>query len=101
MSEGGLDVVLRALRGEARTWYEQGSTLAGVADVTESLSMSALQAGVFLVMRDAYGHAVAHVAARCREGAVVMSEVARALRANADAYERRDEEVSAHVAGAY
>lgn len=98
MSAPDVDVVLQSLRSEARTWDEQSATLARVADVTESLSMSALQAGIFLVMRDAYGEAVDHVAARCREGTVATAQVAATLRADADAYEQGDEEIAALVA---
>jgi len=101
VSDAEVDVVLQALRHEAGTWDEQGEVLAAVAATVESTQLSALQAGVFVVMRDAYSDAVEHVASRCREGSAEMTEIAAALRANATAYERRDEEVSSHVGGAY
>ncbi len=101
MSGADIDLVLQELRREAGTWDEQSETLADVARTAQSLHLSALQAGIFLVMHEAYGDTVEHVAARCREGAARTAEIASALRANAQAYERRDDEVSAHVASAY
>ena len=99
MSE--IDVVTQALRQEAGTWDAQSEAIGQVAAAAEGQRMSGLQAGIFFVMRDAYDGAVTQVASRCQEGKSRMAEIATALRANADAYDRRDEEVSEHVEGAY
>lgn len=96
-----VDVVTRALRHEAETWDEQSATIGRAADAADALRLTGLQAGIFVLMRDAYEGAVDQVAARAREGVPAMADIAGALRANAGAYERGDEDVAQHVTGAY
>ena len=99
MSE--LSVVVEALRKEADTWDTQGAATAAVGTNAEGLRLNYARAGVFAVIVSQYEGAVDQISARCAEGSTEMTAIAKALRINADAYERKDAEVAAHIAGAY
>jgi len=96
-----IDVVTRALRAEAGTWDAEGAALAQVAGSVQGLRLNYLTAGIFALIVSEYEAAVDQVEARCREGASAMSDIATALRTNAQAYDDRDADVSQHVAGVY
>ena len=99
MSE--LAVVVEALRKEADTWDTQGAAIATVSANAEALRLNYARAGIFAMIVSEYEAAIDQIAARCREGGTEMAAIATALRANADAYERRDADVSQNIAGAY
>lgn len=99
MSE--VDVVTSALRSEARTWDTEADAIGQVAASVEGLRLTYLTAGIFALVVSDHEAAVDQVAARCREGATAMRDIATALRGNAQAYEDRDADVAEHVAGAY
>jgi len=96
-----VEVVLDALRREAAVWDEQADTVRDVAQAADRLHLSRFQAGVFQLLHDAHRDAVDHVTQRCREGAAALTDVADALRATADAYERGDAAVAERVTGTF
>lgn len=99
MSE--IDVVTSALRSEAQTWDAEADAIGQVAASVEGLRLNYLTAGIFALVVADHEAAVDQVAARCREGATAMRDIATALRANAQAYDDRDADVADHVDGAY
>ncbi|HEY0215560.1 MAG TPA: type VII secretion target [Cellulomonas sp.] len=99
MSE--IDVVTSALRSEARTWDAEADAIGAVAGGAEGLRLNYLTAGIFALIVSDHEAAVDQVAARCREGATAMGDIADALRQNAQAYDDRDADVSQHVDGVY
>ena len=96
-----IEVVTSELRKEAVTWDDQSEAIGRVGVQAESLRLNYLTAGVFALVVADYESAVDQISARCAEGTTRMADIAVALRANATAYDQRDEEVSIHVDGAY
>lgn len=89
-----VEVVVEALRSEAITWDENSGVVGQISSDVESLRMSRLQAGIFQIMVTAYNDAVDVVQSRCSEGTTNLADIATALRANADAYENQELEVT-------
>lgn len=96
-----LEVVTSELRKEAGTWDQQASSIGQVGATAEGLRLTYLTAGIFAPIVSSYESAVDQISARCTEGSTEMAEIGSALRRNADAYDRRDEDVAIHVDGAY
>jgi len=94
-------VVTAALRNEATTWGDQAAAIGQVGDNAEGLRLNYLTAGIFAPIVADYEAAVDQISQRCAEGREQMSAIDSALRRNADAYDLRDEDVAAHVEGAY
>ena len=94
-------VVTEALRKEAETWDEQATLIGDAANKAEALRLTRLTAGIFNPIVTEYEATVDAVTARCREGRSEMTAIASALIRNADAYDRRDADVSEHINDAY
>lgn len=101
MATPDIDVVTKKLRDEARMWDEQAKTLDGAYHAVEGMSLTRIEAGLFQIIFTAYQEAITHIAGRTREGKKCMEDIADALRENAKAYDRGEEEVTETVTGAY
>lgn len=94
-------VVTDALRAEAAVWDGQATAIGAVSAAVEPLRLNRLQAGLFQGLVTEYAAICDKVEERCSEGRSRMTEIATALRVNADAYDRKDADVAASIDNAY
>lgn len=79
-----------ALRTEATQWDAQSTTLGALSTKVGDMEFGRLEAGLFQLMVGPYNDVIHAVTARCREGAVAMTEIAGTLRSVADTYDAED-----------
>lgn len=94
-------VATNALRNEATEWDTQSATLAEQSNKVADLQFGRLEAGLFQLMVGPYNDVIHAVAARCREGATAMTEIATTLRAVADTYDAEDKAAEHRIRNVY
>jgi len=85
-----VSVATNALRGEAGEWDAQSATIGPVGTKVAAMEFGRLEAGLFQLMVGPYNDVIHAVAARCKEGASAMTEIANTLRSVADTYDAED-----------
>ena len=92
MAPTGHDIAVatEALRTEAEVWRAQSTATGAVAATVRALNFSRVEAGVFQIVVAAHTGLVAHIAARCTEGSVEVTQIADTLHAVADTYDAEE-----------
>lgn len=101
MTNPNVAVATDALRQEATIWTDQSDTLQLIKGKVEGLRMTGLEAGMFILMVDAYTQVVDVVIGRCSEGVQRTSEIASALRQVADVYDTEEKSNVHRMTGLY
>jgi hypothetical protein len=96
MPNPNISAATAALRQDAGVWDRNADRLTVLIARVESLRMTDLEAGMFIMMIDAYRDVVDVISGRCREGAQSATEVAGALRQVTDVYDA-EEAASLHA----
>jgi hypothetical protein len=94
-------VATNALRTEAGEWDRQSGTLGQQGAKVAAMEFGRLEAGLFQMMVGPYNDVIHAVAARCREGATAMTEIAGTLRSVADTYDAEDKTAEHRVRNVY
>lgn len=94
-------VATNALRTEAGEWETQSATLGALSAKVAEMEFGRLEAGLFQLMVSPYNDVIHALTARCREGAVAMTEVADTLRAVADTYDAEDKASEHRIRNVY
>ena len=85
-----VSVATNALRAEAGEWLAQSAALGTESAKVAEMEFGRLEAGLFQLIVGPYNDVIDAVAARCREGATAMTEIAATLRSVADTYDAED-----------
>jgi hypothetical protein len=99
MSDEWIGVTTDAQRDAATVWESQSDALRRAASTARGLRLTTLEAGIFAPLVAAYDRVVDVASGRCAEGAERTVGVAGALRASADAYDRREAERARRLDG--
>jgi uncharacterized protein YukE len=89
-SQHEIQVATQALRDEANVWQAQSDMLQTVADKARDMTLGLIEAGVFILLVEAYNPLVHHVAARAGEAAQATARIATTLRHVANTYDAED-----------
>ena len=85
-----VSVATNALRNEAGEWLAQSALLATQSAKVAEMEFGRLEAGLFQLMVGPYNDVIDAVAARSKEAAAAMTEIAGTLRSVADTYDAED-----------
>src|SRR5690349_11579844 len=96
-----VSVATNALRNEASEWDTQSALLGTQSVKAADMEFGRLEAGLFQLMVGPYNDVIHAVAARCREGAAAMTEMADTLRGVADAYDAEDKASEHRIRNVY
>jgi hypothetical protein len=94
-------VATNALRNEAREWDTQATTMADLSVKVAGMEFGRLEAGLFQMMVGPYNDVIHGVAARCKEGASAVTEIANTLRSVADTYDAEDKAAAHRISNVY
>lgn len=94
-------VATDVLRNEAREWDTQSTDMANLSTKVAGMEFGRLEAGLFQLMVGPYNDLVHGAAARCKEGATAMTEIANTLRSVADTYDAEDKAAEHRIRNVY
>jgi hypothetical protein len=101
MTNPNITVATDALRKEASVWERQSDTLQTLTNKVEGLRLTGLEAGMFVMILDAYTQVVDVVTGRCAEGVQQTDQISTTLRQIADTYDEEERRNMHHLTGLY
>jgi len=94
-------VATNALRSEAGEWDTQSTAMGALSTKVAGMEFGRLEAGLFQMMVGPYNDVIHAVAARGKEGATAMTEIADTLRSVADTYDAEDKAAMHRIKNVY
>ncbi|WJR35003.1 type VII secretion target [Mycobacteroides immunogenum] len=100
-SKKQLNVSIARMNSASKGWQAVSSDLSQASDKISELKFSKLEAGIFQHAYQAYIDAASYVQERMKEGSSETSNISSVLKANADTYQREEDNNTHAIKGLY